>query len=154
MARGTRRRLESGVHPSRSFEDWEAEAGSNRGADPLWRMAAYRMAGYALEMGWTDAQRLRRSRITWFVASQLYRALGSTVANIAEGYSRSSGPDRARLFEYALGSAREARAWYLAGRPVLEPTVVEARIHTLDRICRIMLTAIPVDVSPDPRPGG
>ncbi|MFN8404533.1 MAG: four helix bundle protein [Anaerolineales bacterium] len=38
-----------------------------------------------------------------------YEAVGSVGANISEGYSRSSGKDRARFYEYALGPARESR---------------------------------------------
>ncbi len=38
--------------------------------------------------------------------------VGSIRANIAEGYSRGTGKDRARFYEYALGSARESRDWY------------------------------------------
>jgi len=39
----------------------------------------------------------------------LYRALGSTPANITDGYGRSSGRDRVRVYEYAL--APRARAF-------------------------------------------
>lgn len=111
--------------------------------DPLGRLLAYRFAIQALRAAWADAQRLDRARITWSIAGQLYRAVGSIAGNIAEGYSRGSGPDRARLFEYALGSAREARVWYHAGTPVLGEVIVAERIDTLDRICRLLLTAIP-----------
>ena len=52
---------------------------------------------------------------TRLVAGQLLRARGSVHAELAEGYGRSTGPDRARFFEDALGSARESREWYLAG---------------------------------------
>jgi four helix bundle protein len=126
-----------------SFETWQSAASGHRRADPLWRMTAYRRAAYAVEIGWTDVQTLDRARITRAVAAQLYRALGSIAANIAEGYSRSSGPDRARFFEYALGSARESREWYLAAQPVLGSELTDARIETLDHICRLLLAAIP-----------
>src|SRR5918997_2580909 len=107
-----------------SFEEWESVADEEQRADPLWRMTAYRIAAYALELGWSDARKLDGTRVTRPVAAQLYDALGSIAANIAEGYSRSSGADRVRLFEYALGSTRDAIVWYLAGRPVLGPRVV------------------------------
>jgi four helix bundle protein len=108
-------------------------------------MAAYRLATYALELGWADAKALNRVHITRSVATQLYRALGSIVANLAEGYSRGSGADRVRHFEYALGSARESRGWYVAASPVLGRAVVESRVRTLDRICQLLLVAIPAE---------
>ena len=66
-------------------------------------------------------------------------------ANIAEGYSRSSGADRARFFEYSLGSGREAAVWYRAGVPILGRAVVETRTEVLSQIRRILLTAIPFE---------
>jgi four helix bundle protein len=128
-----------------SFDEWEDEAADTRRGDPLWRMTAYRLAAYAVEVGWEDARVLHRNPITRSIATQLYRALGSVAANLAEGYSRSSGADRVRIFEYALGSARECREWYLAGKPVLDPTVLATRLRTLDSICRLLLAAIPTE---------
>jgi four helix bundle protein len=126
-----------------SFEAWEAGADEEQRADPLWRMTAYRIAMYALDVGWEDARVLDRVRITRPVAAQLYRALGSIAANIAEGYSRSSGADRVRLFEYGLGSTRESAVWYHAGRPILGATAVTRRLATLTRIRQLLLVAIP-----------
>jgi four helix bundle protein len=137
-----------------SFEDWEAAADDGFRADPLWRMTAYRLAVYMLEAGWEDVKALDRSALTKPIATQLYRALGSIVANIAEGYSRSSGPDRARMFEYSLGSSREGRAWYLAAKPILGAEVVALRTKTLDRICALLLTAIPSERKRQLRPHG
>jgi four helix bundle protein len=131
------------VDATPSFEAWESSADEEQRADPLWRMAAYRIAVYALEVGWNDARDLDGIRITRPVAAQLYRALASIAANIAEGYSRSSGADRVRFFEYALGSARESTVWYRAARPVLGSTVVTNRIATLTRIRQLLLVAIP-----------
>jgi four helix bundle protein len=111
--------------------------------DPLRRMAAYRLSLDLVDMAWPDAQAIRRSSTTKPIASQLYRAAGSIGANIAEGYSRSSGRDRVRLFEYALGSARECRHWYYASRYVLAPRTCEAQSELLGRVCRILLAAIP-----------
>ena len=128
-----------------TFEEWEANTSERHPGDPLWQMTAYRLAMYVRAMGWRDAQLLDRTRITRPVAAQYYSALGSIGANFAEGYSRSSGLDRARIFEYALGSARESRAWCLAGAPILGRGVVDARIHVLDRICQLALVAIPAE---------
>jgi four helix bundle protein len=126
-----------------TFEEWEARIADSRTSDPLWRMAAYRLASYVLEIGWADAKALDRVHMTRSMATQLYRALGSIVANLAEGYSRGSGPDRVRHFEYALGSARESRGWYMAAAPVLDAALVASRVRLLDRICQLLLVAIP-----------
>jgi four helix bundle protein len=128
-----------------SFECWQARAHEALRADALWKVTAYRLALYSLELGWEDARVIDRSRIARPIASQLYRALGSIAANIAEGYSRSSGPDRARHFEYSLGSARESLAWYFAVAPVLGRDTFVARNDTLAQVRRLLLASIPVE---------
>ena len=77
------------------------------------------------------------------LSDQLYRAVGSIGANIAEGYSRSTGKDRARFFEYALGSARESRDWYYKSRHVLSEDVLQHRLGYLTEIVRLLITMIP-----------
>jgi four helix bundle protein len=128
-----------------SFEAWVVRVDPESRGDPLWRMAAYRMGLYAVETAWADAAMLDRHRITRRIASQLYEAVGSIAANIAEGYSRSSGADRVRIFEYGLGSTRESTVWYRAARPVLGQALYDRRIDLLNQIRRIMLTAIPAE---------
>jgi len=108
-------------------------------------MAAYRMGLYAVELAWDDAVILDRHRVTRRIASQLYDAVGSIAANIAEGYSRSSGADRVRIFEYGLGSTRESAVRYHAARPVLGRALYDGRINLLTQIRRILLTAIPAE---------
>ena len=73
----------------------------------------------------------------------MYRALGSISANLSEGYSRGSGKDRARFYEYALGSARESRDWYYKGRHVLGQAVTDHRIKLASEIIRLLLTMVP-----------
>src|SRR5206468_7807587 len=84
-----------------------------------------------------------KDKRTLDLSDQLYRALGSIGANISEGYSRSSGKDRARFYEYALGSARESRGWYFNGRHVLGLEVAEHRMNLLTHIIRLLLTILP-----------
>jgi four helix bundle protein len=62
---------------------------------------------------------------------------------MAEGYSRSSGKDRVRFFEYSLGSARESRDWYYKGRHILGETVTAHRVNLVTQITRLLLTYIP-----------
>lgn len=111
--------------------------------DPLSRMKAYRFAREILKDCWTDAERTKHHEVTQRVASQLYAAVGSISANLAEGYSRSSGKDRARIFEYALGSVRESMTWYYAAEPVLGEAVVSERLDKLEQIRRMLLAIIP-----------
>jgi len=77
------------------------------------------------------------------LADQLYRALGSVSANIAEGYSRGGGRDRTRFYEYALGSARESRDWYFKARHLLGEAVTEHRMNLQTEVIRLLLTMIP-----------
>jgi four helix bundle protein len=77
------------------------------------------------------------------LADQLYRATGSMSANLAEGYSRGTGADRARFYEYALGSARESRDWYFKARHVLSKDVTPHRLQFLVEIIRLLLTMVP-----------
>jgi four helix bundle protein len=135
-----------------AFALWEADAEPDAPGDRLWRMTAYRMAKYAVECGWNDVRLLDRNRLTRPIAGQLYRALGSIAATIAEGYSRSSGRDRARFLEYGLGSARESRAWYRAARPVLGGDRCRTRAETLSQICALLVAAIPPERSRQVRP--
>jgi hypothetical protein len=98
-----------------SYPDWAKKVPATIAGDRLWRVEAYRLALFAADLGWYDVTKLFRDRRTIGLADQLYRALGSIGANVAEGFSRSTGRDRARFYEYAPGSAREARDWYYKG---------------------------------------
>ena len=120
----------------------DLDPGPLRG-DPVWRVTAYRHAVKCLVVGWSDACQLTRHPVTKDVSAQLYDALGSIGANISEGYSRSSGLDRVRLYEYALGSARESVTWYLAAIHVLGRDTAMERIARLQEIIALLLTMIP-----------
>ena len=125
------------------YREWEQSVPTDITADVLWKVEAYRLALFASDLSWSDATKLAQDRRTVALSDQLYRAVGSIGANLAEGYSRSSGKDRARFYEYALGSAREARDWYYKGRHVLTDIVVTHRIRLLTQIVRLLLTMIP-----------
>jgi four helix bundle protein len=127
------------------FSQWEKEASDScaQKQDPLWRMRAYRLAVFLAEYGWMDARLLAREELTREMEVQLYRAIGSIRANLAEGYGRSAGRERGRYFEHALGSARESREWYVHTRHVLGEPVVTQRTSVLDEIARLLLAIIP-----------
>jgi len=69
--------------------------------------------------------------------------LGSVSANLAGGYSRGTGKDRARCYEYSLGSGRESRDWYYKGRHILGETVTHHRLDLMTQIIRLLLTMVP-----------
>jgi four helix bundle protein len=113
------------------------------GRDPLARMRAYQLARDLVPDCWTDCDKLRHHPVTEELAKQLYAAVGSIAANIGEGYSRSSGKDRARFFEYGLGSVRESMSWYRAAEPVLGKELSTNRLDRLEEIRRLLLSIIP-----------
>jgi len=116
---------------------------SEMSMDALWQMMVYRQALFAGELAWHDATKLAADSRTLKLAAQLYDAVGGISATIAEGYSRGSERDQARFYEYALGSAREARDWYYKGRYVLGSAVFEHRTKLLVHIIRQLLKLIP-----------
>ena len=126
-----------------NYEAWLRDVPAEMTGDSLWKMEAYRLALFVADLGWHDATKLTGDRRTLDLAGQLYRALGSIEANISEGYSRGSGRDRARFYEYALGSARESRGWYYKGRHVLGEAVTTHRLQLLTQIVCLLLAMVP-----------
>jgi four helix bundle protein len=125
------------------YEEWLKSVPMDITGDPLWSVEAYRLALFASELGWHDVTKLMKDKRMMELSDQLYRALGSIGANISEGYSRGGGRDRARFYEYALGSARESRGWYYNGRHVLGEPVAEHRMHLMTQIIRLLLRMVP-----------
>ena len=126
-----------------NYEEWEKSIPAEITNDSLWKMKAYRLGLFAADVGWHDATKLMRDKRTLELSNQLYRALGSISANLAEGYSRGTGRDRARFYEYALGSARESRDWYYKGKHILGPVVTTHRMNFLTQVIRLLLTMVP-----------
>lgn len=126
-----------------NYEDWMRSVPVEITGDTLWKMEAYRLALFLADLGWHDATKLMQDKRTMGLSDQLYRALGSIAANISEGYSRSSGKDRARFYEYGLGSARESRGWFYKGRHVLGENVAGHRIRLTTQIIRLLLAMVP-----------
>lgn len=125
-----------------NFESWMRSLPAEITGDPLWKVEAYRLSLFAAEVAWQDVTKLSGDRRTLDIAGQLYRAVGSVEANISEGYSRGGGRDRARFFEYALGSARESRGWYYKGRHILGGDVVDPRLRLFTQIVRLLITMV------------
>ncbi len=126
-----------------NYDEWENSVPGEIKGDVLWTVKAYRYALFMSDLCWFDVTKLMEDKRTLDLSDQLYRATGSISANIAEGYSRSTGKDRARFYEYALGSARESRDWYYKGRYVLSENVAQHRSGFLTEIIRLLITMIP-----------
>jgi four helix bundle protein len=132
-----------GERKKMNYTEWEKAVLQVIKADSVWKMNVYRLALFLGDLGWYDVTKLMRDRRTMKLSDQLYRALGSISTNISEGYSRGTGRDRARFYEYALGSARESRDWYFKSRYVLGEAVFQHRVELLTKIIRLLLTMIP-----------
>lgn len=126
-----------------NYEEWKISVPGEIQADSVWKMKAYRLALFVGELGWHDTSRLIKNQQTRSLSNQLYRALGSISANLAEGYSRGSNKERAHFYEYSLGSARESRDWYYKARHILGEEVLKHRLGLLTEIIRLLLTMIP-----------
>ena len=110
--------------------------------DPIWKLDVYRLALFTGDIGWNDVLALSKNNLMWSVADQLHRSLGSISANLTEGYSRSKGLDRARFFEFSLGSARESRDWYYKSRHVLSAEVIRHRMELTTKIISMLVPMI------------
>ena len=126
-----------------NYENWLKSVPTEITGDPLWKVEAYRLALFLADLSWRDVTKLMQDRRLFGLSDQLYRAVGSIPANISEGYSRSGGKDRARFYEYALGSARESRGWFYKGRHVLGDEVADHRMRLATQIVRLLLTMVP-----------
>ena len=125
------------------YDEWKLTVPEEIRGDSLWKMEAYRLPLFLVDFGWQDVTKLIKDRRTRGLADQLYRSLGSICANIAEGYSRGSSKDRARFYEYALGSARETRGWYFQGKYILGKNLTSHRLQLLTQVIRLLLTMVP-----------
>ncbi len=125
------------------YQSWLKTVPTSLTNDSLWKMKAYRVSLFLADIGWHDVSKLNQDGRTRKIADQLYRALGSVGANLAEGYSRNTGKDRARFYAYSLGSARESRDWYYKGRHILGEQVINHRLQFLSEVIQLLLVMIP-----------
>jgi four helix bundle protein len=130
-----------------NYQEWLSTVPTEITEDPLWKLEVYRLGLFVADIGWEDVVLLNKNMLTREAADQIIRSLNSISANIAEGYSRSTGKDRARYFEYALGEAREARNRYFTARRVLKPEIALHRIKLLTRIVKMLNALVPTQRS-------
>ena len=126
-----------------NYNKWLKSISDEITNDSLWKMEAYRLGLFVADIGWFDVTILVKDKRTIRLSDQLYRALGSISANLCEGYSRGTSKDRARSYEYALGSARESRDWYYKSRHILGEVVTKNRICIITQVIRLLLIMVP-----------
>jgi four helix bundle protein len=124
------------------YAGWERRVPESVTSDSLWKVSVYRKALYLRFKAWSEAMKILRHGLGGSLARQLYRAVGSIGANISEGWSRSTGLERAHAFDYSLGSTREAIVWYLPAAEILGPTVTKRRLSQLAEVRRLLLVMI------------
>jgi four helix bundle protein len=127
----------------KNYQEWLMSIPLTLSQDSLWQVEVYRLGLFAADLAWADSERLGRDSRAWGLVRQLIEAVGSVPANVSEGYSRGHQKDRARFYEFALGSAREARTWYFVQRLLLSQSVVAHRMELLTSIVKLLLTMIP-----------
>jgi four helix bundle protein len=126
-----------------NYQEWMSNVPEEIRQDPLWNLEVYRLGLLVADISWDDTEKLDKTKLTRDAADQIRRSLDSISANIAEGYSRSTGKDRARYFEYSLGEAREARDRYYKVRRALKQEVVSHRIKLLTQIVKMLNAFVP-----------
>ena len=89
------------------YVEWQASVPDEIKGDSLWRLEVYRLALFSADISWQDALALNKTPLTRDLADQLYRAVCSISANIAEGYSRSTGKDRLGFWRHRVAILRK-----------------------------------------------
>jgi four helix bundle protein len=135
-----------------TLQEWQKSVPEAIRGDTAWKMQAYRLGLFLSDIAMIDAKKLWRSRYTLEHADQIVRASSKISASIVEGYSRGTGKDRARFYEYALGSARETRDWYFKCRGTLGPAVTEHRLEVTTTLIKLLLTSVASERRANRRP--
>ncbi len=73
-----------------NYTDWLPTVFPEITNDPLWHMEIYRLGVFLGEIAWIDTSKLVKDPRMLKLSDQLYSAVGSISANIAEGYSKAS----------------------------------------------------------------
>ena len=121
-----------------TYDEWASTVPAAITGEVIWKVQAFRLALYLAACVERDTRGMAEDKRFALTVAQLVRAAGSIGANIAEGYPRQSGRDRVRYYEYALGSAGEAKVWYLSTHPVIAADVLEQRFSVIRSISRLL----------------
>jgi four helix bundle protein len=125
-----------------NYDEWEATVPKAVRDDAIWHVQAFRLASYLSAVAELDSETIAADQRLARAAAQLVDATGSIPANVVEGYARLSPKDRIRYYEYALGSANEAKSRYLSLARLFTPPLLDDRIATLNSITRLILKMI------------
>jgi four helix bundle protein len=125
------------------FAEWEATVPESFRDDTIWKAPAYRYAVWIGDLAAKDMEPLLRDPDLRETARQLVRAAESISTNFAEGYGKTTGPDRAKFYDISSGSTRVCRDWYYKLRNHLAAGALEQRLDLLARIMRILNAIIP-----------
>ena len=123
-------------------DEWVARAPRALVSEAIWKVRAFQIGAYIASTAACDALPFERHPRFAHVAPQPVRAAGSIAANIAEGYSRQSRRDRIKYFEYALGSAHDAKSWYTTAADAFDAAALEERLTYLARVTQLLLRMI------------
>ncbi|MBI1809628.1 MAG: four helix bundle protein [Gemmatimonadetes bacterium] len=110
--------------------------------DVIWKFHVYRIALFLSYLARDDVRRPRPNGRWQSIAEQLMAAVASIGANVSEGYGRSRPVDRARFYDMAVGSLREAITWYDATRAFLPGELVDERTEQLTELRRMLHGAL------------
>jgi len=111
--------------------------------DTLWRVTAYRKALFLGDLAWSDVTKRAGDARTIGVSYQLYPAIGSVGANIAEGCGKRGNGEFQRFLQIASGSASEVEYHLLLAHDLgylTEPAYLELMQHLTP--VRRMLTSL------------
>jgi four helix bundle protein len=118
---------------------WEREQPEAITKDPLWTLDCYREALFLVDKARDDVEWCAHAASLSAARGQLLTSVGSVAANIGEGYGRMTATDRAKYLSYALGSAREAIAWYRVLKRPNHDEETSDRIERLSRVRRMLI---------------
>ena len=92
----------------------------------------------------TAVKHVTPSYTTDIIVKQLLRAVTSTGANIAEGYSRFGSKEYVRFLQIAYGSSNEADNWLtlLSDARLISPESAQELIKDNEEILKILTTMI------------
>jgi four helix bundle protein len=126
-----------------NYNEWPEQVPPEMTGDVLWGLETYRLALFVGDISWFDVCKLSADHRMLKLSDQLYSAVGSVSANLAEGHSNASKKDQTRFYEYSLGCARETRDGYFKSRHVLGHDIALHRIRFLTSIIRLLLKLVP-----------
>ena len=107
----------------------------------VWRRAhELTLEVYRLTSGFPDDERFG-------LVSQMRRAAVSVPANIAEGFKKRGGKDKANFYNIAQGSLEELRYYFILARDLGYTTAPAAQPSASDEIGRMLHALIRVTLS-------